>query len=379
MTENTICKTHTYLTPKFEKRIRRYFLSLTEEEREKCFNDIDHTIEILTKEMGKEVKETRWIIESIGLYLTSNAQKNFYADYQKIPLSGKAVLWSLQAPGGGTIHLFQTDEGKLLIDCGYGINYEDWCQTLQDLGLSGFSDAHHLLCTHGDADHIGMAGKLPCASYMHPVTKQLLADGSRGFAAVNDYPELVRTYTFSINTISHLAMPKQIITAKTNPVGKRGIFSVIDEISFAGLHFEVWESLGGHLAGQLFFYEEEEGLLFTSDCLLNPATITKPRKVFGAVPNYLITSANINSRLAAEERTALISLAKELDTELRKKGKRLRLCCGHGAVSVFDEAGNMAVTDPVMHYARRGPLSEKLHQMLMQVSKLIKKMTLSFV
>ena len=376
MTEEKIRK---YLTPKFEKRIRRYFLSLTEDRRERCFSDIDHTIEILSKEMGKDVKETRWIIESIGLYLTSNAGKNFYADYQKIPLAGGAVLWTLQAPGGGSIHLVQTNEGKLLVDCGYGINYEDWCRTLADLGLSGFSDVKHLLCTHGDADHIGMAGNLPCASYMHPVTKQLLDDGSRGFAAVNDYPELVRTYTFSINTISHLAMPKQIITAKTEPLRYRGIFPVIDEVSFAGLHFEVWESKGGHLAGQLFFYEENEGLLFTSDCLLNPATITKPRRVFGAVPNYLITSANINSKLAAEERKALVSAAKELDTELKQQGKRLRLCCGHGAVSVFDETGNMAVADPVMHYARCGAFSEMVHQKLMQLSWLVRKMTLSFV
>ncbi|HJJ58818.1 MAG TPA: hypothetical protein O0Y08_03770 [Methanocorpusculum sp.] len=135
MTEEKIRK---YLTPRFEKRIRRYFLSLTEDGRERCFSDIDHTIEILSKEMGKDVKETRWIIESIGLYLTSNAGKNFYADYQKIPLAGGAVLWTLQAPGGGSIHLVQTNEGKLLVDCGYGINYEDWCRTLEDLGFFRF-------------------------------------------------------------------------------------------------------------------------------------------------------------------------------------------------------------------------------------------------
>ena len=368
-----------YMTPKFEKRIRGYFSSLPEEEQKKCFSDIDRAIEVLSTRMGKSVKETRWIIESIGLYLYGNAKKNFYVDYQKIPLLRGAELWALQAPGGGTIHLFRTGEGKLLIDCGYGINYEDWTIALSDLGLSGFSDVKHLLCTHGDADHVGMAGFLPCPSYMHPVTKQLLDDGSRAFAAVNDYPELVRTYTFSINTISQLEMPKEYLLSKTEPVKQRGIFSVIDAVDFAGLHFEVLESKGGHLAGQLFFYEENEGLLFTSDCLLNPRTITPPRKIFGAIPNYLITSVNINSKLAAEERAALTSLAKELDAELRKKGKKLRLCCGHGAVSVFDECGNMTVDDEVMHYARRSAFSEKMHRNFTKISWMIKRFTLSFV
>ncbi len=362
-----------YVTSRYQKKILPYVKSLPQHEHEKFFRDIDSAITGLVRLFGKDPKEVRWIILSIGLYLYGNSGKNFYLDYQKILLTDNVTLWTLQPPAGGCIHLFQTPEGKLLIDCGYGVNYDDWVIALRDLGLGSFSDTHCLLITHGDADHIGMAGFLPAPAYMHPLTKDLLESGSRGFAAVNNYQDLVKTYTKTINTISGLAMPKDFALAKIEDIKKRGPFSVINTVSFGGLSFEVWESKGGHLAGQLFYYEPDLGLLFTSDCILNFASITMPRKIYGAIPDYLITSVNINSSLATEERAELFAVAKELDSELRKTGKQLRLCCGHGAVSTFDEAGNMVVTDTVLHYARRFPVSEAIHQNLQKVSWMIRK------
>lgn len=155
-------------------------------------------------------------------------------------------------------------------------------------------------------------------------------------------------------------MPKECCLAKTVPQKTRGTFSVIDEVSFAGLTFEVWERKGGHLAGQVFYYEPTFGLLFTADCIFNPASLTLPRRIYGAIPDYLITSANINSQLASEERAELFAIAKELDTELRAEGKRLRLCCGHGAASVF-------------HYARRNAVSEAVQRNLRKASWTIQR------
>ncbi|MDO5846643.1 MAG: MBL fold metallo-hydrolase, partial [Methanocorpusculum sp.] len=350
-----------YLTPSYQKKILPYLTSLDDIGKKKYFQDTETAVEELVKKLGKNPKDALWVVQSIGLYLYGNSGKNFYVDYQKIQLNPDITLWTLQPPAGGCIHLFQTPIGKLLIDCGYGMNYADWLSALKDLGLGSFDDVKLILCTHGDADHIGMAGLISAPAYMHPTTKKLLDDGSRGFAAVNEYKDLVRTYTFNINTISKLSAPSDILLSKTEPFRMRGAFPVIDTIDFAGMHFEVWESMGGHLAGQLFYYEPSFGLLFTSDCILNIASITMPRKIFGAIPDYLITSVNINSKLATWERGELMKLAKELDAELREDGKRLRLACGHGAVSTYDENNEMAVTDSVAHYARRGKISEKVH------------------
>ena len=39
--------------------------------------------------------------------------------------------------------------------------------------------------------------------------------------------------------------------------------------------FAIWENLVGHIAEQLFLYEKNVGLLFTSDALINFAGMTK--------------------------------------------------------------------------------------------------------
>ena len=362
-----------YLSRRYKRKLSPYLKTLSDAERDVYFSETESAVSELVSRLGKDPKEVRWIILSIGRYLYGNTGKDFYLDYQKIPLSSDITLWVLQPPAGGCIHLFETPAGKVLVDCGYGMNYADWCTALADLGLGSFADVKHLLCTHGDADHMGMAGLLPAPAYMHPTTRALLESGSRGFSAVNEYQNLNRTYTKTINTISGFVMPKEYIPADTVPKRKRGAFSVIDEISFGGLTFEVWESRGGHLAGQLFYYEPRFGLLFTSDAILNFASISMSRRVYGSIPDYLITSANINSALASEERAELFAAAKALDAELKAEGKRLRLCCGHGAASVFDDAGNLAVFDSVYHYARRNAVSAAVIRNLTKISWMIEK------
>lgn len=362
-----------YITDSYRKKILPYLATLPKEKLEKYFADTEETIKELVMRLGKKPKEVKWIVQSIGLYLYGNKGRNFYVDYQRIPLTDDITLWTIQPPGGGCLHIFQTPQGKLMIDAGYGVNYDDWMLMLARLGLCSFDDLQYLCITHGDADHVGMAGFMDCPVFMHPTTKKLLDDGSRGFAAVNNYKNLVRTYTLNINTISQLNMPKNIVLAKTEPLFYRGGFPVIDEIDFAGIHLEVWESRGGHLAGQVFYYAPAFGLLFTSDAILNFASLTRPRMIFGAIPDYLITSVNINSRIATEERNELQVLARELDADLRREGKQIRLACGHGAVSTFGEDGSMKITDPVIHTAYRGKAAEKVHRWFVNLSWMIKR------
>lgn len=360
-----------YVTKSFQNKIMPYLTTFDDAEKKQFYDDADLAVQELVS-FGKDHKEVLWIMQSIGLYLYGNSGKNFYVDYQKISLSDDCVLWTMQPPGGGCVHLFQTPEGKLLIDAGYGVNYDDWVRTLSTFSLGDFSDVKHVLCTHGDADHVGMTGLLPVPPFVHPITQDLLDHGSRTFASTNNLLLLERVYTTTVNIFSQLAFPKEYILSKTEPLRMRGIFPVIDEISFASLNFEVWESLGGHLAGQLFFYEPEEGLLFTSDAILNFATLTPWRLRYGSIPDYLINSVNIDSALARHERGELMKLAVELDTELRKKGKRIRLCCGHGAVSAIDVHGDLEVIDPVVHYSPR-KFTEGLHDLIAKISWFVKR------
>ena len=65
----------------------------------------------------------------------------------------------------------------------------------------------------------------------------------------------------------------------------------------------------------------------------------------------MIGSVNVDSEIARTERKELTRLAVELDAELKKNGKYLLICCGHGAVSKIDENGNLVPASELIHYS----------------------------
>jgi hypothetical protein len=66
-----------------------------------------------------------------------------------------------------------------------------------------------------------------------------------------------------------------------------------------------------------------------------------------------MTSVNVDSSLAREERNALISLILELDNELVKKGKKCLVCCGHGSVSLLENGKLVEHSSPERYLARK--------------------------
>ncbi|HJK08150.1 MAG TPA: MBL fold metallo-hydrolase [Methanocorpusculum sp.] len=342
-------ESHPYIDETFQQRIRPYIDILNNEEAKQYFAEAETAVEHLVS-LGKDPAEVLQIMENIGLYLSGNSGKNFTADYQRIQLSEGRELWSIQLPGGGNVNLFRTPEGDMVLDTGYGCCYHDVEKMLRTLGIDGFTHVKKVICTHADADHCGAAGFLPATPLMHPVTKQILDAGTRGFGSENRHEDLERAYTTTINTFSKMNIPKTVELCSTEPKGMHGLFPVIDDVSFGGMEFEIWESLGGHIAGQLFLYEKNEGLLFTSDALINFASMTKARKDYCSIADYLVTSVNVNSAVARTERQELMRIAKEIDADLKEKGKRLLLCCGHGAISMLDDAGNMVSACEPIHY-----------------------------
>ncbi|HJK01369.1 MAG TPA: MBL fold metallo-hydrolase [Methanocorpusculum sp.] len=341
---------HPYIDKTFQLRMRPYIKILNEGEIKKYFEKVGIALEQL-KKIGKKPGDVLKIMEDIGLCLSRTSGKNFTSDYQKIDLSKGRELWAIQLPCGGNLNLIRTSEGDIVLDTGYGYYFDDVNKMLYTLGIEGFTHVKKVICTHADADHCGAAGYLPAIPFMHPVTKQILDTGTRRFGSNHLNKELEWIFTTTINIFSKTNIPDIVDLCKTEPKKMRGLFPVIDEIDFGGLHFEIWESLGGHIAGQLFIYEKNEGLLFTSDTLINITSMTKSQKDYCSIANYLITSVNVDSETARIERQELLRIAKDIDEKLKKKGKRLHLCCGHGAVSILTNNGEMIFACKPKHYA----------------------------
>ncbi|MDO9522320.1 MAG: MBL fold metallo-hydrolase [Methanocorpusculum sp.] len=334
----------------FLERIAPYIEPLTDEGRAEYIAEGEESIKIREKE-GLSPRDYLQLVENIGLYLGKTTGAGFDSHYQKIPLTKDKTLLVIQLPGGGNLNVFLTPEGKMILDTGYGCYYKDCERMLNAVGAGDFSDVKFVVCTHGDADHCGASGYFPVTPVMHPVTKELLESGTRGYASPNGREILEKFYTTTINTYSRMNIPETVRYCKTEPVRKHGLFPVIDEFEFAGMRFEVWASLGGHIAGQIFLYEPDEGLLFTSDALLNFATLTKARADYSSIADSMIGSVNVNSDIARTERRELMRITKELDDELKKSGRRLLICCGHGAVSILDEKGMLSPYSEPLYYS----------------------------
>jgi hypothetical protein len=85
-------------------------------------------------------------------------------------------------------------------------------------------------------------------------------------------------------------------------------------------------------------YSRDHGLLFTADSVINFSSLTKERADYSSLAAFLVTSVNVDSTNARNERKGLLDLARETDTTLEDTGRRCLICCGHGAVSVLDGA-----------------------------------------
>ncbi|HJJ65171.1 MAG TPA: MBL fold metallo-hydrolase [Methanocorpusculum sp.] len=340
-----------YFTREFMAKMDLYLSPLSEKELSEYVKEGEEAIKI-REPQGISAEEYLGLVKGIGDYLGANTGKNFTSDYQKIPLTSNITFYSFQLPGGGNLNIFDAGkDGKMVLDTGYGCFYHDCDKMLEKVGVDGFFDTRVVICTHADADHCGASGYFSTMPLMHPTCKAILDAGTRNHGSVNNLDLLEKFYTTSINTMSRMNVPDKVIECGTEPIGMRGLFPIIEKISFAGMEFEVWESLGGHIAGQLLLFEPNLGMLFTSDAFINFATLSKERADYCSIADSMIGSVNVDSEIARTERKELTRLAVELDAELKKNGKYLLICCGHGAVSKIDENGNLVPASELIHYS----------------------------
>ena len=340
-----------YFTREFMAKMALYLSPLNKKELNEYVKEGEQAIKI-REPQGISPEKYLELVKGIGDYLGANTGKNFTSDYQKIPLTANITFYSFQLPGGGNLNIFDAGEdGKMVLDTGYGCFYHDCDKMLEKVGVDGFFDTRGVICTHADADHCGASGYFKMMPLMHPICKAILDAGTRNHGSVNNLDLLEKFYTTSINTMSRMNVPDKVIECGTEPIGMRGLFPIIEKISFAGMEFEVWESLGGHIAGQLLLFEPNLGMLFTSDAFINFATLSKERADYCSIADSMIGSVNVDSEIARTERKELTRLAVELDAELKKNGKYLLICCGHGAVSKIDENGNLVPASELIHYS----------------------------
>jgi glyoxylase-like metal-dependent hydrolase (beta-lactamase superfamily II) len=98
--------------------------------------------------------------------------------------------------------------------------------------------------------------------------------------------------------------------------------SLIGELDFADMHFEIYEGNGGHVNGEIVLSCPAHKIIFTGDIIVNPSGFTKEQAEFNLIAPYLMTSVNMDSQKASASRKAVMNLI---------GGQDWLICGGHGA------------------------------------------------
>ncbi len=338
---------------KFAQKLREILGEAEDEFLLRLLHDINHIVQELSN-LKQDPEEVFRSILATGQMLKETTGDGFFADVQRLEIAPELVLYCFQLPCGGNIFVLETPSDLVMIDTGFGLYHQDVLRLLQHYGLGDLSKLNRIYITHADADHAGAAGCFAAPSYLHRGTLEIIEKANRAYGSRVESSILEEVYTKLINLFSHFSPPKEAVCFPEEVLGLRNIFPIIHRFEVGPFTFEVLESLGGHLYGQVFFFCPEAGLLFTGDSLLNLESFTQERREFARLAKILMTSVNVDREIAAREREALWTLACETDEALRPKGRRCLVCGGHGAVSVVEEKGLKAF-GPIEHYRPSKP------------------------
>ena len=311
-----------------------------------------HDTNHIAQELTSQGRDPHLVFESIlrtGRTLRQTTGTGFYADVQELPLRSGGALYCFQLPCGGSVYVLRNNGKLALFDTGFGIYHREVVELLSSYGLDT-RDVEGIYITHADADHSGAGAFFDVPALMHPGSVEIIRAANRAYGSKMEGSILGEVYTRLINLFSQFNPPQRVkLTPVVGELTRHGL-PVLAEVEVCGLRFQVLESLGGHLYGHLFFLCEEEGLLFTGDCLINFDSFTNEREEFSTLAKNLMTTVNVDSERARLERKALLELVAELDAELRPSGRRLLVCGGHGAVSTLEPDG-LKVWGVTKHYS----------------------------
>ena len=310
--------------------------------------DVNHIVQELNS-LGQDPREVFECILLTGRTLQNTTGDRFYADVQRIRLSDDVEVFCFQTPGGGSIFLLRAPEETVMIDTGYGIYHEDAVRMFQHYGLGDLKKIKRIYITHADADHCGAGGLFDATSYTHTGSREIIRRANRAYGSRSESSILEEVYTTVINLFSHFTPPENLEVFPEEKIGTRSIFPILARFTVHDLEFEVLESLGGHMHGQVYLFCPGHGIVFTADTLINFGSLDEDRKRYNSLADFLVTSVNVDSDCARQERKALLEMIRDLDEELAPTGRRCLVACGHGAISVLKD-GKLEAIGPVERY-----------------------------
>ena len=228
----------------------------------------------------------------------------------------KFKLISIEPPCGSNIYIILKDDTLMFIDSGFRTYLLEMKSLLNHLLPNFDSYKKELILTHPDIDHCGMFEIFDKIYVSKDAYDNFLNE-------VNGKPNFRESYLahepyVKISKILSNYIPPVLEKLVVIDNGNTKPFDYIGEVNSNNLTYKFYLGNGGHSKGEVFI--KLDNIYFTGDILVNPAGYTEPQKEFNILAPYLMTSVNMDSAKAKEERLKLEGLITDSDI----------VCYGHG-------------------------------------------------
>ena len=233
-------------------------------------------------------------------------------------------LLCVEPPCGSNTYVYHKDGALLLIDGGFPCYAPELTEVLRR-EIPGFDGMRkQMLLTHPDTDHCGLMEGCE-AIWVSPVGWQHFDFENRGLPNFREQNPVHAPYVRIHQILSRYRPPRmaQLRRVDEVPDVPERPLSLVGGVDFCGRRLAVYRGNGGHAPGEVAIVDETDRLVFSGDILVNPEGFIPAQAEFNRLAPYLMTSVNMDSRKAGQERAYLKKLFSPAE---------YRYCPGHGAI-----------------------------------------------
>lgn len=293
---------------------------------EKCKNDLIINANEVMQMLDEKNSSPYKTFEYIGRFAECMAKykgEHFQTRMSMHKTAQGALVYLFEPPCGSNLCVIRCGERYLFVDSGFPCYHDEQMALLRDV-LPGFdARPRDALLTHADVDHCGMMSEFGTVYLSRKCYENFRREhlGKDNFREENPihrpYVRISKILTgYEPPSLSNLRVIGGKQEKQEQPIEYIGC------VDCEGLHFEAYEGMGGHVAGETVFIERAHRLVFTGDIFVNLKDFTPEQASFNRLAPYLMTSVDSDPSMAAKERKAVM--------ELLGKGEWL-LIGGHGA------------------------------------------------
>lgn len=292
-------------------------LSLSQKETDIFLNNSNKILQIL-EDKNENYFKTFNYIRKFAEFTVDYKNEHFNPRISHKSISDDVNLYLIEPPCGSNTYIIECDGELLFVDSGFRC-YEDEMKKFFHVLFPDFDQMKkEIIITHADMDHVGINDIFDdiYVSENTFINFKREHEGKKNFREENPLHE---PYIKLDRIISRYEPPEltklRIIGNKTNDKE----FEKIGAFNFKNLSFDIYESNGGHLKGEIILVEKKMKILFTGDIFVNVNGFTQEQYDFNLLAPYLMGSVNSDSSKASACRKIMLD-----------KCRDYLLCPGHG-------------------------------------------------